>query len=128
ELGHDEDLRKERDSQKTMWDPALEATTFWFFGKNFLLDDPGRIVMIQMCLEKGASIFYGHFAKILTESMSSEHIEKHCDADEGHDSMGVELLSRESEFKLADLTELMEQSWSMLNEFAKITGKLIKKA
>jgi quercetin dioxygenase-like cupin family protein len=125
ELGHNTELEKERESGHTLWDPILEATTFWFYGKNFTLDDPGRIVMIQMCLEKGASIFYSHFASILKEGMSSEHIEKHCDADEGHDSLGVELLQRESEYKLADLTELMEQSWDMLGQFTKRMCQLI---
>lgn len=126
ELGHDTELKEERENSSMIWDPILEASTFWFFGKNFLIDDPERIVMIQMVLEKGASLFYGHFSEILKDSFRSEHIEKHCDLDEGHDSLGVDLLARESTQKIASLDELLKESWSMLDLFLARTAQLIK--
>tara|TARA_Y100000768_G_scaffold384278_1_gene368018 strand:+ start:42 stop:1580 length:1539 start_codon:yes stop_codon:yes gene_type:complete len=128
ELGHDLDLQKERNRKDKIWDPILEATTFWFFGKNFLIDDPARIVMTQMVLEGGAHMFYSHFSKILDKGMSSDHITKHSVADEGHDSMGVELLATENAQKLTELSDLMEKSWDMLNEFLARTAQLIHEA
>ncbi|MEO0335677.1 MAG: cupin domain-containing protein, partial [Pseudomonadota bacterium] len=85
ELGHNQDLATERGRVSPGWNPILEASASWFVFKNTLLDDPSRIVMIQMVLEKGASVFYSHFSKILMGDMKSDHILKHCDADEGHD-------------------------------------------
>ncbi len=126
ELGHDTELKSERGEASDLWDPILEASTFWFFGKNFLIDDPERIVMIQMVLEKGASLFYGHFAEVLKDSFKSDHIEKHCDLDEGHDSLGVDLLELESAHKLLDLQGLLEESWSMLGLFLGRTAEIIK--
>ena len=125
ELGHDSDLRDERQTETKLWDPVLEASTFWFFGKNFLIDDPERIVMIQMVLEKGASLFYGHFSKILKDAFKSDHIEKHCDMDEGHDSLGVELLEKESDMKLESLEILLKESWSMLDLYLARTAEIV---
>ena len=124
ELGHDTDLKAERDNREKTWDPILEASTFWFFGKNFLIDDPERVVMIQMVLEKGASLFYGHFSKKL--DIKSDHIEKHCDMDEGHDKLGVDLLEQESDQKLESLQGLLKESWSMLDLFLGRTAELVK--
>lgn len=115
ELGHDTELKKERNKEEVVWDPILEASTSWFFGKNFLIDDPERIVMIQMVLEKGASLFYGHFSKVLENIMPSEHIKNHSHLDEGHDELGVSLLKVESEAKIQSLNKLLDESWSMLN-------------
>ncbi|MCB0420764.1 MAG: cupin domain-containing protein [Bdellovibrionales bacterium] len=127
ELGHDLELKKERKNGNTIWDPILESSTLWFFGKNFLLDDPARIVMTQMVLEKGASIFYSHFAKQFAGDMASDHILKHSVADEGHDSMGVDLLRQETPLRLESLSILMQQSWDMLDLFLSRTSELIKK-
>lgn len=127
ELGHDTDLRKERGESQKIWDPILEASTFWFFGKNFLIDDPERIVMIQMVLEKGASLFYGHFSEILADDQKSHHIEKHCDMDEGHDSLGVNLLEHESDRKIESLQSLLKESWSMLDLYLHRTAEIVLK-
>ncbi len=128
ELGHDQDLHKERNSKDTIFDPILESTTFWFFGQNFIIDDPGRIVMTQMVLEGGAHMFYSHFSRLLSVGNESQHISKHCEADEGHDSMGVDLLKGESSEKLAELCILMDKSWGVLNEFLARTAYLVHNA
>lgn len=127
ELGHDTDLEKERNNKPLPFDPVLEASTSWFYAKNFQLDDSQRVVMIQMVLEKGAHIFYEHFTEVLGRENSSAHISLHSHADEDHDSLGVELLEDESPRKLRDMHELLSESWSMLELYLGRMSEIILK-
>ncbi|NQZ02654.1 MAG: cupin domain-containing protein [Bdellovibrionales bacterium] len=128
ELGHNTDLEAERGNSGARWNPILEASASWFLQKNQLLDDPSRVVMIQMVLEKGASLFYSHFAEVLSDGMQSEYILKHCDADEGHDSLGVDLLQGESDASHQRYQELLKESWSMLNLFLSEAARVVSRA
>ncbi len=127
ELGHDTDLQKERGDDQLLWDPILHASCSWFYSKNFLIDHPARIVMVQMVLERGAFFFYSHYNQILKDGLESDHISEHSVADEGHDKLGVELLKEESPRKLYTYTKLLEQSWDMLGQFLKRTEELLSK-
>src|SRR5690606_23928778 len=73
ELGHDAELRRERGNASQRWDAVLEASASWFVGKNYLIDNPGRIVMIHLILERGASVFYSHFQQIFCGELQSAH-------------------------------------------------------
>lgn len=122
ELGHNNGLAQERKRPKK-WDPILEASCAWFVNKNYLLDNSERIIMVQMVLEKCAHLFYGHFSDLLKEK--SEHIELHIHADEGHDSMGVDLLRDEPDYKYEKYFNLLDESWSIMNLFIERIGALI---
>ncbi|MCO4793538.1 MAG: cupin domain-containing protein [Bacteriovoracaceae bacterium] len=127
ELGHNDELRKERTHRSKIWDPVLEASCAWFVNKNYLLDNSERIIMVQMVLEKCAHLFYSHFSETLLENKKSEHIETHKEADEGHDLMGVDLLKHEPKFKYQEFYKLQKESWSIMKLFIDRVGELIEK-
>ena len=79
--------------------------------------------MVQMVLEKCAHLFYEHFSDVINEK--SEHIELHMHADEGHDSMGVDLLKDEPDYKYKSYFNLLNESWSIMNLFIERVGTLI---
>lgn len=124
ELGHNKSLSKERNRPK-LWDPVLESSCSWFVNKNYVLDNSGRIIMVQMVLEKCAHLFYSHFSNILQEENKSHHIESHMHADEGHDMMGVDLLKDEPAYKYKEFYRLQEESWSIMELFISRIGELI---
>jgi quercetin dioxygenase-like cupin family protein len=127
EIGHDTDLEKERGKKELLWDPILHASTSWFNAKNFVVDNPARVVMVQMVLERGAFYFYSHYNRLLSqEGLESEHIKNHSIADEGHDKLGVELLEDESPKKLKSYQKLLEESWNMLELFLGRTAELVQ--
>lgn len=126
ELGHDRELSKERGRERVPWNPILESAASWFVQKNYLIDNPSRVVMIQMVLERGASLFYSHFAQVFRGEIQSEHIAKHCEADEGHDTIGVNLLANESERSFEKYETLLNESWSMLNLFLEETARVVQ--
>ena len=122
ELGHNNRLAEERKRPKK-WDPILEASCAWFVNKNYLIENSERIIMVQMVLEKCAHLFYEHFSDVINEK--SEHIELHMHADEGHDSMGVDLLKDEPDYKYKSYFNLLNESWSIMNLFIERVGTLI---
>lgn len=128
ELGHDRDLEQERAKPELLWDPILHASCSWFVGKNFVFDNAERLIMVQMVLEKCATMFYGHFADLLGEEFRSEHVSKHLDADEGHELMGISLLKEEPRHRFDGYGKLLEESWSILELFLRRTAELVREA
>ena len=126
ELGHDSKLEEERgqDAEK-LWDPILEASTSWFLAQNHSIDDPKRIIMVSMILEKCAGKFYGHFAEILKDELSSEHIENHSDADPYHETLGVDLIKDDCDYRLEEFIEFQNKAWDMLLLYIRRKGELV---
>ena len=128
ELGHNEELLEERTQNEKVWDPILEAACSWFVNKNYLLDNPGRIIMVQMVLEKCAHLFYSHFSDVLSEGNKSAHIDAHKEADEGHDMIGVPLLQHEPDYKFEEYFKLQEEAWSIMNLYIQRISERIQLA
>lgn len=127
ELGHDRELREERAQKGVLWDPILHSSCSWFVGKNFVLDNPERLIMVQMVLEKCATLFYGHFTEVLGDEFRSEHVSKHLDADEGHELMGLHLLKDEPAYRFDGFQQLLDESWSVLELFLTRTAEVVRK-
>ncbi len=125
EIGHDTSLEEERGDSSELWDPILEASTSWFLAQNYVVDDPKRIIMVSMILEKCAGKFYTHFANILKDELSSEHIENHSDADPYHETLGVNLIERDCEYRAEEFIEFQNRAWDMLILYIRRKGELV---
>lgn len=126
ELGHDTELEAERGVHNTpLWDPILEASTSWFLSQNYMIDDPKRIIMISMILEKCAGAFYGHFANILKDELRSDHIENHSEADPYHENLGLDLIKNDCELRLEEFTEFQAKAWDILFLYLERKGELV---
>lgn len=126
ELGHDTKLEEERGlDAENLWDPILEASTSWFLSQNYTIDDPKRIIMVSLVLEKCAGKFYGHFAKLLKDDLSSDHIENHSDADPYHETLGVDLIKEDCEHRLEEFIDFQNKAWDMLFLYIKRKGELV---
>ena len=126
ELNHDNELRQERGKGRVkLWDPILEASTSWFNYQNHIVDDPKRVLMVSMVLEKCATQFYGHFASILGDSLRSEHIESHCEADPHHENLGLDLIEKVCEYRLEEFTDFINKAWSMMYLYINRKGELV---
>jgi quercetin dioxygenase-like cupin family protein len=128
ELGHDRELAEERKGEGVLWDPILHSSCSWFLAKNFFLDNPQRLIMVQMVLEKCASLFYGKFAELLIDENKSEHVLKHLEADEGHENLGLHLLRDEPAYRFEEFEKLLDESWSVMQLFLRRTADLVKAA
>jgi len=126
ELGHDTSLEEERGQKGVdLWDPVLDASTSWFLSQVYTIDDPKRIIMVSMVLEKCAGKFYGHFAEILKGGLESSHIENHCDADPYHETLGLNLIEKDCESRLAEFIEFQGKAWDIMILYLKRTGELV---
>ena len=128
ELNHDTELNAERgkDAPK-MWDPILEASTSWFNYQNQIVDDPKRVLMVSMVLEKCATKFYGNFANVLEGELSSKHIENHCEADPHHENLGLDLIEDLCEYRLEEFIDFINQAWIMMHLYIQRKGEIIAK-
>ena len=81
--------------------------------------------MVSMVLEKCAGKFYGHFAEILKDDLSSDHIENHSDADPYHETLGVDLIKDDCEMRLEEFIDFQNKAWDMLLLYIKRRGELV---
>ena len=81
--------------------------------------------MVSMILEKCAGKFYTHFANILKDELSSEHIENHSDADPYHETLGVNLIERDCEYRAEEFIEFQNRAWDMLILYIRRKGELV---
>ena len=117
ELGHDVELKTERGESERLWDPVLEGIGAWFAQKSQSVDNADRIAMVQMVLEGAAHIFYETFAPTINRIHKGEHFNKHVEADEGHESLGLDLLENLPPEYYARIADLVEKTWGMMTAF-----------
>lgn len=115
EFCHNLLLMKDRDYRAPIWDPILEATAAWFCWKMFTLDNEEKTLIVHLVLETSANIFFRAAHKVMEKYQETSYFEIHSVADEKHEAMGKFLLEGLSKQKYQRLSELLLQSWDVLN-------------
>lgn len=126
EFGHDQMLDKDRPQITPKKDAVLEALCNWFFSKMLSFSSQEQIVVMNLCVEGSAIIFYEFSKPAIDPNNQLKHFQAHGEIDHCHEGMGLSLLDGLPEFQLARLFEIQEETWAMMNALMKRLGELVQ--
>ena len=113
EFGHDEDFASISEIRLL---PRLRAVLGWFTEQMIKLDDPARVVFMNLAIEGSATVFYQKLAPIFQESNYKNHVDIHNVMDHTHEGMGLENLDISSCAELQRLSSILTLTWEMIEE------------
>lgn len=119
EFGHDSLLQKDISSKLIRKDPILEAFCHWFLYKIIILNLHEQIIVMNLCVEGAATIFYEYTKPFLNPENASSHFNAHNEIDHHHENIGMPLLENLSEAQYIRLKDILEESWAMINSLMK---------
>jgi hypothetical protein len=124
EYGHDKLLADDRKKVFKNKDAILEAVCNWFPSKILSFNQYEQVVVMNLCLEGAANVFYKYAISLLDPAKQSKYFQAHHDVDEGHEKMGITLLEALSEKQYSRLFMVQEEAWAMINALLKRIGEL----
>ncbi len=125
EFGHNISLMQDRNNRPLIWDPILEATSSWFAGKMFMLNEEEKTVLVHLVLEASANIFFHAAHNVMQQYGETDYFKIHSDLDEAHEKMGIMLLIDINHKQYCRLMVVQEQGWHMINTFCERTAALV---
>jgi hypothetical protein len=115
EINHNVSLMRDRKNRPPAWDAILEATAAWFTWKMLTLGDEEKTVLVHLVLEASANVFFHAAHKVMQRYDETDYFKIHAELDEGHEQMGIQLLTNLPPEKYSRLIEVQSQGWDMLN-------------
>ena len=126
ELGHDQALARDRKTASTRWDAVLEATCSWFPSKMIAGDLYEQIVIMHLCVEAVAVVFYKFATPALDPDGKSSHFRAHEGVDVEHEKLGLEFLEGLSSAQYRRLLNVQAEAWSMSEALFGRLGQLMQ--
>ncbi|MEY9846745.1 hypothetical protein [Streptacidiphilus sp. MAP5-3] len=112
EVGHNGILADSHDTGRTAdWDPVVEAGAAWFVDQLRTLPGLQRVVLAHLVLECGSLAFSNAGSLAFP---GNTYFALHDEEDEEHIEMGYRLLAERQEWRLGDVTELLDQAWQII--------------
>lgn len=112
ELGHNDNLRNQRDAHHSpVSDAAFHSTMEWFRHQMLYKSDMVKTLLMHVVLEGSAEIFHSEAARVFA---SMPHFREHGEDDGSHVSMGIELLNQASPKEIKELRETLSEGWNMI--------------
>lgn len=124
EYGHNELLKKERSSRVYEKDMMLEAMCNWFPSKMLSFNLYEQTVVMNLCLEGSAVIFYEYVKPVLDPENQSSYLQAHNEVDLEHEKMGIHLLENLSANQYRRLIDIQKEAWAMLEALMQRLGEL----
>jgi hypothetical protein len=115
EIGHDEILRKKRERPDLVWDPIMESAAAWFISRMSILDNVEKLAIIHLVLEASGAYMGSVAGPVMRDLGAGEYFELHDEVDQGHVTLAIEPLRRQTPETLARVRLVLEQAWSVLN-------------
>lgn len=113
EIGHNELIDANMDCYDK--DSIITAGSHWFLNKMIMGSDLEKLVVMHLCIEESADILHNDLKKFNTVlDVNKDYVDCHADHDHTHANMGTDLLDNISEYDASQLSELLDESWDML--------------
>ncbi len=114
ELGHNNNLRRQRQSQhRPVEDPTFLSTMDWFRDQMLYRSDMVRTLLMHVVLEGSGEIWHREAARAFPDL---PHFEDHGEDDGAHVTMGLDLLNRASLTEIDELREALAEGWAMITQ------------
>lgn len=127
EFGHDQMLSSEKPTKSnTKKDAILEALCNWFFSKMLSFSPYEQVVVMNLCVEATAVVFYGFAKPAIDPANHLEHFQTHGEIDLSHEEMGLSLLENLPVLQYERLFEIQEDAWAMFEALAQRLGELVQ--
>ncbi|MDF2414328.1 cupin domain-containing protein [Aeromonas sp. 1HA1] len=114
ELGHNRQLKNNRQDFEVVFDPTLEAASSWFVSQMYSLADLEKVVLVHLVVEASAVYFYKHIKPALVDSSTKEHFELHSVLDDEHVRMGYDFIASAEIGDSQALFDIQNKGWAML--------------
>ncbi|ALV31351.1 hypothetical protein [Streptomyces sp. CdTB01] len=112
ELGHNDILADSHRTGRTPgWDPVVEAGAAWFVEQFRTLPGLHRVVLAHLVLEAGSLTFSNAGSLAFP---GNAYFALHDEADEEHIEMGYRLLTERPQWRLDEVTELLDRAWQII--------------
>ncbi len=125
ELNHDQVLTEDRKGAVAAWDAVLDATASWFPNKMLTASVLEKIVIMHLCVEAVAVVFYKFARPALDPENKMRHFRDHNGVDEVHEQLGVELLWGLSQDHYKRLIHVQDEAWAMSEALFCRPGELV---
>jgi len=134
EYGHDQMLIKDRTKVRSdrkvnvKKDAILEALCNWFLSKMLSLTPYEQIVVMNLCVEAVAAVFYKFAKPAIDPTNQLKHFQAHDgEIDVHHEKMGLSLLENLTISQYSRLFEVQEDAWAMCEALMERLGELVIK-
>lgn len=112
ELGHNNNLRNQRDAHHSpVSDAAFHSTMEWFRHQMLCESDMVKTLLMHLVLEGSGEIFHREAARVF---VNMPHFQEHGEDDGRHVSMGIELLNQASPKEIEELRQTLSEGWNMI--------------
>ncbi|WP_131774869.1 cupin domain-containing protein [Legionella anisa] len=96
-------------------DSIITAGSHWFLNKMMMGSDVEKLVVMHLCIEASADVLHNDLKKFNTTlDVNKDYVNCHANHDHTHANMGTDLLDNISAFDVSQLSELLDDSWNML--------------
>ena len=126
EFGHDRMFNKERSAVNVRKDAILEALCNWFLSKMLSFSPYEQVVVMNLCLEAAAVVFYGRARSIIDPDDQFEHFQAHHEVDVAHEEMGLSLLKNLPALQYERLFKVQEDAWAMCEALIHRLSELVQ--
>ncbi|MBM3633524.1 MAG: iron-containing redox enzyme family protein [Alphaproteobacteria bacterium] len=126
EFGHDQMLNSERPKINVKKDPVLEALCNWFLSKMLSLSPHEQVVVMNLCVEATAVIFYSYAIPAIDPHHQLEHFKAHESVDIEHENMGLSLLEDLPVSQYERLLGIQEDSWGIFEALMNRIAELVQ--
>jgi quercetin dioxygenase-like cupin family protein len=119
EIHHDQDLHSDRipdPDDQPLFDAQLVSLGTWFQHKMLTSSAVQQILIMNLCVEGAAQVFYEFAAPVLNPHGQLKHFNKHESVDNEHEKLGLEYLQNLTPKELRPLQILQHQTWQVLSE------------
>ncbi|MCQ4120656.1 cupin domain-containing protein [Rhodococcus tibetensis] len=114
ELGHNNNLREQRESRHSPVDDATFVSTMdWFRHQMLYRSDMVRTLLMHVVLEGSGEIWHREAARAFPDI---PHFQEHGEDDGHHVSMGIDLLDRATPTETRELREALDEGWKMITQ------------
>jgi len=128
EFAHDQILSRERPKVYTRKDAILEAICHWFFSKMLSFNLYEKVVVMNLCVEACAVVFYEFAKPAIDPNNQLEHFQAHGEIDLCHEQMGLSLLEGLPPFEYERLFAIQEDTWAMCEALMQRLGELVQES
>lgn len=126
EFGHDQMLTRDRERSCIKKDAVLEALCNWFLSKMISFSPYEQVVVMNLCVEGCAVVFYSFAKSAIDPDNQLEHFQAHGSIDLNHEEMGLSLLENLSSSQYNRLLEIQEDTWEICGALMQRLSELVQ--